>query len=191
MSFWEFASQEAPASSSSELAQQTGSIEEMTETIKQLVQWQTLLTYAAAGTVKLDRVLLDQLLHFLRRIVKEIRRLDEATQAICVFCRNNHETFEIYSSHRVKDRDGRVICPILRNIVCPICSATGDTAHTVRFCPQTAIQKRSTALPLTHSQYCSISGPSPLNGSSLLNYLQFCCANEFSSATSSISALLR
>nr|VZI01298.1 unnamed protein product [Spirometra erinaceieuropaei] len=33
---------EAPASSSSELAQQTGSIEEMTETIKQLVQWQTL-----------------------------------------------------------------------------------------------------------------------------------------------------
>ncbi|VDK84163.1 unnamed protein product [Dibothriocephalus latus] len=146
------------------------------------------LKYAAAGSVKLDDLLLNQLLQFLKRVVKEIRRLDEATQAICVFCRNNHETFEIYSSHRVKDRDGRVTCPILRNIVCPICSATGDAAHTVRFCPQAVIQKRTTVLPsafLPH--YCSAVS----NGSSLLNYLQLHCASEFGAASSTLSVLLR
>ncbi|VDL94020.1 unnamed protein product [Schistocephalus solidus] len=149
------------------------------------------LTYATAGTVKLDRGLLNQLLYFLRRIVKEIRRLDETTQAICVFCRNNHETFEIYSSHRVKDRDGRVICPILRNIICPLCSATGDAAHTVRFCPQAVIQKRPTVLAPALSQYYSTSGQSPLSSISLLNYLQLCCTSEFRAASSAIPAVLR
>lgn len=53
----------------------------------------------------------------------------------CGFCKQNGETVDIYTSHRLKTRDGRVICPILRNYVCPFCSATGDWAHTRQYCP--------------------------------------------------------
>uniref|UniRef100_A0A8C1SNJ4 Nanos homolog 2 n=1 Tax=Cyprinus carpio TaxID=7962 RepID=A0A8C1SNJ4_CYPCA len=50
----------------------------------------------------------------------------------CGFCRQNGETAVVYTSHRLKARDGRVLCPILRSYVCPFCSATGDWAHTLK-----------------------------------------------------------
>lgn len=53
----------------------------------------------------------------------------------CGFCKQNGESLEIYTSHRLKSRDGQVMCPILRNYVCPFCSATGDRAHTRQYCP--------------------------------------------------------
>jgi hypothetical protein len=31
--------------------------------------------------------------------------------------------------------EGRVICPVLRDYVCPICYCTGDAAHTTKYCP--------------------------------------------------------
>ncbi|XP_018358747.1 PREDICTED: nanos homolog 3 [Trachymyrmex cornetzi] len=53
----------------------------------------------------------------------------------CVFCRNNGEEETYYRQHLLKDVDGRVECPVLRAYTCPICGATGEEAHTVKYCP--------------------------------------------------------
>ena len=55
---------------------------------------------------------------------------------LCVFCKNNGEAESVYASHILKDDDGRVLCPILRAYTCPICGDSGDTAHTIKYCPQ-------------------------------------------------------
>ncbi|XP_029385406.1 nanos homolog 2-like [Echeneis naucrates] len=54
----------------------------------------------------------------------------------CRFCKQNGETPRVYRSHKLKTNDGRVACPILRTYTCPMCEATGDRAHTRRYCPQ-------------------------------------------------------
>ncbi len=53
----------------------------------------------------------------------------------CVFCKNNNEAVFIYTSHNLKDENGRVLCPILREYECPNCRAKGDNAHTLKYCP--------------------------------------------------------
>lgn len=57
-------------------------------------------------------------------------------KTVCGFCKQNGESAEIYTSHRLKARSGRVLCPILRSYVCPICGASGDAAHTRHYCPR-------------------------------------------------------
>ncbi|XDV20146.1 hypothetical protein PO909_025522 [Leuciscus waleckii] len=61
----------------------------------------------------------------------------------CGFCLKNGESEEVYMSHRLKARDGRILCPILRSYVCPFCAATGDWAHTRQYCPQRNASKTS------------------------------------------------
>nr|Q90ZZ5.1 RecName: Full=Nanos homolog 1; AltName: Full=Xcat-2 protein [Xenopus borealis]AAK49296.1 Xcat-2 [Xenopus borealis] len=53
----------------------------------------------------------------------------------CGFCRSNKEAMSLYSSHRLRSLDGRVLCPVLRGYTCPLCGANGDWAHTMRYCP--------------------------------------------------------
>lgn len=57
-------------------------------------------------------------------------------QNVCVFCRNNGESEEVFSSHQLKGPDGKTTCPILRAYTCPICKASGDESHTIKYCPQ-------------------------------------------------------
>ncbi len=58
-----------------------------------------------------------------------------ASLQVCVFCRNNGESEAVYSSHILKDAEGRTTCPILRAYTCPICKASGDNSHTIKYCP--------------------------------------------------------
>ena len=53
----------------------------------------------------------------------------------CRFCMQNKESPRVYRSHTLKSANGRVVCPILWNYTCPVCGATGDYAHTRRYCP--------------------------------------------------------
>ena len=55
---------------------------------------------------------------------------------VCVFCRNNGETESFYTSHYLKDAEGKVTCPVLRAYTCPLCGANGDAAHTIKYCPE-------------------------------------------------------
>lgn len=57
----------------------------------------------------------------------------------CVFCRNNQEPKETYTSHIVRNEKGIVMCPRLRRYKCPICGAFGDIAHTMKYCPKKKI----------------------------------------------------
>ena len=55
---------------------------------------------------------------------------------VCVFCRNNGEDEAVYSTHSLKDNEGKVTCPILFAYECPICKASGQEAHTLKYCPR-------------------------------------------------------
>lgn len=54
---------------------------------------------------------------------------------LCKFCKKNGESERVYISHNLKDDKGVILCPILRNYTCPFCHASGDRAHTIKYCP--------------------------------------------------------
>ena len=85
----------------------------------------------------------------------EILRERERTQAAkgnlnkknqeknCAFCKNNGSPYSYYSSHSLKDSDGKVTCPVLFKYKCPLCGVTGAESHTIRYCPVNNTETRS------------------------------------------------
>jgi len=68
---------------------------------------------------------------------------------VCKFCYSNGEAESQYRSHQLKSSSGLVTCPVLRSFVCPICKATGDFAHTQRYCPRNKNGHYNTGASLT------------------------------------------
>ncbi|XP_078115697.1 nanos homolog 2 [Sander vitreus] len=69
----------------------------------------------------------------------------------CGFCKQNGESPRVYRSHNLKSDYGKVTCPILWNYTCPICEATGERAHTRRYCPQAQRLEAGRMLPGSRS----------------------------------------
>ena len=64
-------------------------------------------------------------------------------QIICTFCKTNGEPEHIYKSHTIKNIQGRVTCPLLKEYVCPACGQSGENAHTITYCKKFKAQKRN------------------------------------------------
>ena len=66
-----------------------------------------------------------------------IRKAEQASgiRVCCNFCKSNKETPKFYKGHSLKDENGKVMCPILRKLICPLCGATEEDAHTTKYCP--------------------------------------------------------
>jgi protein nanos 1 len=82
---------------------------------------------------------------------------------LCVFCKNNGEMESVYASHILKDDDGRVLCPILRAYTCPICGDSGDTAHTIKYCPQNTAENQQNTNSTSPGKSCNLSARSSTN----------------------------
>ncbi|XP_063535920.1 uncharacterized protein LOC134745771 isoform X1 [Cydia strobilella] len=78
-----------------------------------------------------------QQLVLLMAFVDTLRRQRQRSQKHmeCAFCKNNGSPASWYGSHILRDRR-RVRCPVLRALRCPRCGATGDKAHTPKYCPE-------------------------------------------------------
>ncbi|CAH8561455.1 unnamed protein product [Heterobilharzia americana] len=113
-----------------------------------MIKWRNVIYTSLTSNQKLNEGHLLDLANFLQNMAISLRRLLEVNIDLCVFCRNNNEPKEVYTSHKVKDRSGRVTCPFLRKFTCPLCGATKDNAHTIRYCPKLPINSnRNTTRP--------------------------------------------
>jgi hypothetical protein len=54
----------------------------------------------------------------------------------CSYCRLINKSADQYSTHVVREPDGKTNCPELQQSICPLCGATGEKAHSEYFCPK-------------------------------------------------------
>ena len=55
----------------------------------------------------------------------------QARGVLCPFCRNKGASPALYMSHTLRDATGKLLCPVLRSLSCPLCHATGDNVRTI------------------------------------------------------------
>ncbi|XP_053610028.1 nanos homolog 1-like [Plodia interpunctella] len=89
-----------------------------------------------AALLSLTPTQFDLLMRFTETLRQQRHSLQK--QLECAFCKNNGEPLSWYSAHSLKDSRGRVRCPVLRGYRCPQCGASGDWAHTIKYCPGTS-----------------------------------------------------
>lgn len=63
------------------------------------------------------------------------KQRSETISKFCSFCYNNQEKESMYTSHDLRDRAKNITCPVLFDVVCRHCGATGTEAHTPKYCP--------------------------------------------------------
>merc|ERR1719402_1881398 len=68
---------------------------------------------------------------------------------VCRFCQNNGEDESWYRGHVTRSPAGKVQCPVLRVYTCPVCKATGDKAHTLKYCPENKDGRHNSGASLT------------------------------------------
>ncbi len=80
----------------------------------------------------------------LTKHIESARKIKETGKKVifCSFCKNNGEKEEIYCSHLLKDSTGKIICPVLKTHICPICHQTGEKAHTLTYCKDYKMTKK-------------------------------------------------
>ncbi|CAG9786648.1 unnamed protein product [Diatraea saccharalis] len=98
------------------------------------IDYKTMVMEQEAALLSLTPQQLDLLMHFTDTLRRQRNTIQNRSE--CSFCKNNGESTGWYSSHCLKDGRGRVKCPVLRAYICPVCAATGDRAHTIKYCPE-------------------------------------------------------
>ncbi len=64
---------------------------------------------------------------------------NKVNSIVCKVCRDSGKSEDVYTSHRVKDKMGKVCCPTLLSQECRYCCELG---HTVKFCQRLADFKK-------------------------------------------------
>ncbi|KAL1769499.1 nanos-like 2 [Sigmodon hispidus] len=98
---------------------------------------QVIQTIIQGGSQRLE----DEGLVMLQAKSEQELGVSESRATLCNFCKHNGESRHVYASHQLKTPEGVVMCPILRHYVCPLCEATGDQAHTLKYCPLNSSQQ--------------------------------------------------
>ncbi|XP_060810598.1 uncharacterized protein LOC106140630 [Amyelois transitella] len=81
---------------------------------------------------------------------RKVKRRQNEIHQECRFCKNNGERESYYRSHPLKS-GGRVACPVLRAFVCRRCGASGDAAHTAKYCPLATNEERKKSAAMMRS----------------------------------------
>lgn len=66
---------------------------------------------------------------------------------VCSFCEKNGEDPSFYGSHKLKDENNEICCPVIKKYTCPNCGVKGK--HTASYCPFS--QKQTKSPPVKHT----------------------------------------